>query len=166
MTCSSNNSICILYIWYCCNVLYTASVKTVEKQLIIPPTVKDGQLFGFNSKERFSSWFSLTDKRDVWARAFKAFTVGLELIMMNCDQANLQCSPCLIIMAQTYFHLFWYLKEFLVGKRFSINDEVKEAVKEWVSWQVAYIYELNIQKLIERQDKCLRKYGKYEHRNI
>ena len=64
-------------------------------------------------------------------------------------------------LAASDFHLFRYLKEFLGGKRFDTDDEVKEAVKDWLSSQAADFYNLGIQKLVERCDKCLNKYGNY-----
>lgn len=64
-------------------------------------------------------------------------------------------------LAPSDFHLFRYLKEFLSGKRFATDDEVKEAVKDWLSSQAADVYDLGIQKLVERYDKCLNKYGNY-----
>ncbi|GFX95014.1 histone-lysine N-methyltransferase SETMAR [Trichonephila clavipes] len=64
-------------------------------------------------------------------------------------------------MAQSDFHLFRYLKEFLGGKRFDTADEVKEEVQDWLSSQAADVYEVGIQKLVERYDKCLDKHGKY-----
>ncbi|GFV37210.1 HTH_48 domain-containing protein [Trichonephila clavipes] len=64
-------------------------------------------------------------------------------------------------LAPRDFHLFRYLKEFLGGKRFDTADEVKEEVQDWLSSQAADVYDLGIQKLVERYDKCLNKYGKY-----
>ncbi|GFU37368.1 histone-lysine N-methyltransferase SETMAR [Trichonephila clavipes] len=58
------------------------------------------------------------------------------------------------------FHLFRYLKEFLGGKRFDTTDEVKEEVQDWLFSQAADVYDLGIQKLVERYDKSLNKYGK------
>ncbi|GFT13461.1 histone-lysine N-methyltransferase SETMAR [Trichonephila clavipes] len=63
-------------------------------------------------------------------------------------------------LAPSDFHLFRYLNEFLGGKRFDTADEVKE-VQDWLSSQAADVYDLGIQKLVERYDKCLNKYGKY-----
>ncbi|GFT90519.1 HTH_48 domain-containing protein [Trichonephila clavipes] len=63
-------------------------------------------------------------------------------------------------LAPSDFHLFSYLKEFLGGKRFDTADEVKEEVQDWFSSQAADVYDLGIQKLVERYDKCLNKYGK------
>ncbi|GFT17399.1 histone-lysine N-methyltransferase SETMAR [Trichonephila clavipes] len=59
------------------------------------------------------------------------------------------------------FHLFRYLKEFLGGKHFDTADEVKEEVQDWLSSQASDVYDLGIQKLVERYDKCLNKYGNY-----
>ncbi|GFT31828.1 histone-lysine N-methyltransferase SETMAR [Trichonephila clavipes] len=59
------------------------------------------------------------------------------------------------------FHFFHYLKEFLGGKRFDTAGEVKEEVQDWLSSPAADVYDLGIQKLVERYDKCLNKYGKY-----
>ncbi|GFV89790.1 mariner Mos1 transposase [Trichonephila clavipes] len=63
--------------------------------------------------------------------------------------------------APSDFHLFRYLKKFLGSKRFDTAGEVKEEVQDWLSSQVADVYDLGIQKLVERYDKCLNKYGKY-----
>ncbi|GFT37733.1 histone-lysine N-methyltransferase SETMAR [Trichonephila clavipes] len=63
--------------------------------------------------------------------------------------------------APSDFHLFRYLKEFLGGKRFDTAGEVKEEVQDWLSSPAADVYDLGIQKLVERYDKCLNKYGKY-----
>ncbi|GFW56834.1 histone-lysine N-methyltransferase SETMAR [Trichonephila clavipes] len=64
-------------------------------------------------------------------------------------------------LAPSDFHLFRNLKEFLGGKRFDTADEVKEEVQDWLSSQAADVYDLGIQKLVERYEKCLNKYGKY-----
>ncbi|GFW25318.1 histone-lysine N-methyltransferase SETMAR [Trichonephila clavipes] len=66
--------------------------------------------------------------------------------------------PYTPVMAQSDFHLFRYLKEFLGGKRFDTADKVKE-VQDWLSSQAADV--VGIQKLVERYDKCLNKHGKY-----
>ncbi|GFV03553.1 mariner Mos1 transposase [Trichonephila clavipes] len=63
-------------------------------------------------------------------------------------------------LAPSDFHLFRYQKEFLGGKRFDTAEEVKEEVQDWLSSQAADIYDLGIQKLVERYDKCLKKHGK------
>lgn len=52
------------------------------------------------------------------------------------------------------------LTEFVGGKRFD-TDEVKEAVKDWLSSQTADFYDLGIQKFDEGYYKCLNKFGDY-----
>ena len=64
-------------------------------------------------------------------------------------------------LARNDFHLFRYLKMFLGGKRFGTNDKVKEAVQDCLSSQAVDVYYLGIQKLVERYNKCLNKYGNY-----
>ena len=51
---------------------------------------------------------------------------------------------------------------FLAGQRYLKDDDVKEAVKKWLSSQVATFYEEGIQKLVPHYDnKCLNNGGKY-----
>ena len=59
------------------------------------------------------------------------------------------------------FHLLRYLKEFLSGKRFATDDEIKEAVQGWLSSQAVDVYDLGIQKLAERYEKSSNKYENY-----
>ncbi|GFY08860.1 histone-lysine N-methyltransferase SETMAR [Trichonephila clavipes] len=55
-------------------------------------------------------------------------------------------------LAPSDFNLFCYLKEFIGGRRFDTADEVKEEVQDWLSSQAADVYDLGIQKLVERYD--------------
>ena len=57
--------------------------------------------------------------------------------------------------------LFRYPKEFLDGQRFATDDEMKDAVQDWLSSQVADVYDLGTQQLVERYEKCLNRYGNY-----
>jgi histone-lysine N-methyltransferase SETMAR len=59
------------------------------------------------------------------------------------------------------FHLFPKLKEFLGGRRFKSDEEVEDAVKEWLNGLAAEVYEEGIQKLVTRYDKCLNVGGDY-----
>jgi histone-lysine N-methyltransferase SETMAR len=59
------------------------------------------------------------------------------------------------------FHLFPKLKEFLGGRRFKSDEEVKDAVKEWLNGLAAEVYDQDIQKLVTRYDKCLNVGGDY-----
>ena len=54
--------------------------------------------------------------------------------------------------APSDFHLFRYLKEFLGGKLFATDDAMKEAVQDWLSSQAADMYDLGVQKVVERYD--------------
>jgi hypothetical protein len=47
------------------------------------------------------------------------------------------------------------LKEFLGGRHFKSDEEVKDAVKEWLNVLAAEVYDEGIQKLVRRYDKCL-----------
>ena len=59
------------------------------------------------------------------------------------------------------FQLFLHLKEFLGGKRFDDDDDLKGAVQKWKTSQATAYYEEGIQKLVPRYDKCLNNGGEY-----
>jgi hypothetical protein len=63
--------------------------------------------------------------------------------------------------APSDFHFFPKLKEFLGGRRFKNDEEVKDAVKEWLNGLAAEVYDEGIQKLVTRYDKCLNVGGDY-----
>jgi hypothetical protein len=44
--------------------------------------------------------------------------------------------------------LFPTLKEFLSGRRFKNDEEVKDALKEWVYGLTAEVYDEGVQKLV------------------
>ena len=69
-----------------------------------------------------------------------------------------RCSPDL---APSDYHLFLHLKKFLGGKRFDDDDDLKDAMKKWLTSQAAAFYEEDIQKLVSRYDKCLNNSGEY-----
>jgi histone-lysine N-methyltransferase SETMAR len=62
-------------------------------------------------------------------------------------------------LAPSDFHLFPKLKEFLGGRRFKRDDEVKDAFKEWLNGLATEVYDEGIQKLVIRYDKCLNVVG-------
>jgi histone-lysine N-methyltransferase SETMAR len=64
-------------------------------------------------------------------------------------------------LASSDFHLFPKLKEFLGGRRFKSDEEVKYTIKEWLNGQEAEVYDEGIQKLITCYDKCLNVGGDY-----
>jgi hypothetical protein len=49
--------------------------------------------------------------------------------------------------------LFPKLKEFLGGRSFKSDEEVKDAVKEWLNGLAAEFYDEGIQKLVTRYDQ-------------
>jgi histone-lysine N-methyltransferase SETMAR len=59
------------------------------------------------------------------------------------------------------FHLYTKLKEFLGGRHFKSDEEVKDAVKEWLNGLAAEVYDEGIQKLVTRYDKYLKVGGDY-----
>jgi histone-lysine N-methyltransferase SETMAR len=67
-------------------------------------------------------------------------------------------------LAPSDFHLFPKLKEFLGGRRFKGDEEVNDAVKEWLNGLAAEVYEEGIQKLVTHYDKCLKVGGDYSEK--
>jgi len=59
------------------------------------------------------------------------------------------------------YHLFLHLKEFLGGKRFDDDDELKDAVQKLLTSQVATFYEEGTQKRLPLYDKCLNNGDEY-----
>jgi hypothetical protein len=59
------------------------------------------------------------------------------------------------------FHLFQTLKEFLSGRRFKSNEEVKDTVNERLNGLVAEVYDEGIQTLLTCYDKSLKVGGNY-----
>lgn len=64
-------------------------------------------------------------------------------------------------LAPSDFHLFPKLKEFLGGKQFGNDDELKEAVTTWLKSFAADEYNDGIEKLVPRYNKCLDNNGDY-----
>ena len=63
-------------------------------------------------------------------------------------------------LAPSDFHLFLHLKQFLSGKQFDDDNDLKD-VQKWLTLQVAAFYEEGIQKLVPRYNKCLNNGGEY-----
>jgi hypothetical protein len=63
-------------------------------------------------------------------------------------------------LAPRHFHVFLHLKTILGGRQFH-NDKVKEAINTWFASQAASFYNVGIQKLVPRYNKCLNNGGKY-----
>lgn len=64
-------------------------------------------------------------------------------------------------LAPSDFHLFGPLKEALRGRRFSSDEEVKDAVHEWLSSMPNSFFSEGIQQLVHRWTKCLDRDGDY-----
>jgi hypothetical protein len=64
-------------------------------------------------------------------------------------------------LAPSDFHSFPKLKEFLGGRRFKSDEEVKDAIKEWLNGLAVEVYDEGVQKLVTRYDKCLNVCGNY-----
>jgi hypothetical protein len=64
-------------------------------------------------------------------------------------------------LAPSDFHLFQTLKEFLSGRRFKSNEEVKDAVKGRLNGLVVEVHGEGIQTLVTCYDKCLKVGGDY-----
>ena len=60
-------------------------------------------------------------------------------------------------------HLFLHLKKFLSGQceRLQNDREAEMSVTQWFQSQAADLYDTGIQKLVQRQDKCLISWGEY-----
>jgi len=59
------------------------------------------------------------------------------------------------------YHLFPNLKEHLVGRCFSNDDEVKVAVQRFLNDMAASWYDMDIQKLPLRLQKCIGRIDNY-----
>jgi hypothetical protein len=64
-------------------------------------------------------------------------------------------------LAPSDFLMFPKLTEFLGGRRFKSEEEVKDDVKVWLNGLAAEVYYEGIQKLVTRYDKCLNVGGDY-----
>jgi len=60
-----------------------------------------------------------------------------------------------------FVDLFLHLKEHLAGKKFDDDDEVQAEVMTWFKGLTADFYDLAIQKLVPRLNKCLDNAGDY-----
>jgi hypothetical protein len=64
-------------------------------------------------------------------------------------------------LAPSDFHLFLHLKKHLVGQKFHEDEEVKNEVTTWLCAQAEEFYDIGIQKVVPRLNKCLDKGGDY-----
>lgn len=64
-------------------------------------------------------------------------------------------------LAPSDFHLFPKLKECLGGKQFANDEDLKQEVTSWLKSLAAEEYNIGIEKLVPRYNKCLDSYGDY-----
>jgi len=69
--------------------------------------------------------------------------------------------PYSLDLAPSDFYLFSKMKEHLVGKRFTGDEDLQHAVLDWLNSQAAVWYEEGISKLVSRYNKCLNVQGDY-----
>ena len=64
-------------------------------------------------------------------------------------------------LAPSDYHLFGPFKNALMGRRFTSDEGVKEAVHEWLAAQPKTFFSEGIQKFLERWNKRIVKHGDY-----
>ena len=64
-------------------------------------------------------------------------------------------------LAPSDYHLFGPLKNASRGRRFSTDNEVREAVHKWLRDQPKTFFLEGIRKLVDRWTKCIEKEGDY-----
>ena len=64
-------------------------------------------------------------------------------------------------LAPSDYHIFGPLKDGLRGRRFSTDEDVKEAVHKWLHDQPKTFFLEGIRKLVDRWTKCIEKQGDY-----
>jgi hypothetical protein len=60
-------------------------------------------------------------------------------------------------LAPSDYHLFGPLKDALRGRRFTSDQEVREAVHAWLTAQPKTFFSEGIRKLVQRWTKCIEK---------
>ena len=64
-------------------------------------------------------------------------------------------------MSPCDFYVFGPLKKHLKGKRFNSDDELKDAVMDWVSSRPQEFWEQGILRLVNQWDCCAQANGEY-----
>lgn len=82
-------------------------------------------------------------------------------LLTNFDWTIVPHPPYSPDLAPSDYHLFPKLKEHLGGQRFSTDDEVKEEVTRFLKGLAAEFYNMGIEKLEHRLQKCLDRNGDY-----
>ena len=72
----------------------------------------------------------------------------------------------LLCLAYCHFHLFFAFTGHLADQKFHEDEEVTYKVTAWLCAQVAELYDIRIQKLISRLNKCLERGGDYVEKQL
>jgi histone-lysine N-methyltransferase SETMAR len=64
-------------------------------------------------------------------------------------------------LASSDFHLFLYSEKHLAGQKFHEDEEVKNEVTTWLLARATEFYDIGIQNLVPRLNKCLDNGGDY-----
>jgi len=79
----------------------------------------------------------------------------------QCGFQQLNHPPYSPDLAPSDYFLFRVMKKLLRGKRFSSDEEVKEAVTTWFEEQSKYFFSRGIKSLQEKWAKCIELLGDY-----
>ena len=81
--------------------------------------------------------------------------------IQQCGFKQLNHPPYSPDLAPSDYFLFRVTKKFLPGKRFSINEEVKEAITTWFEEQSKDFFSRGIKSLQQKWAKCIELLGDY-----
>jgi hypothetical protein len=114
--------------------------------------------------------------RDIQNKRHGMLTSGVVHLLDNAHPHTAACTRALLehfewelfdhplycpALAPSDYHLFTYLKNWLLSQPFSYNGKLIEGVKTWPSSQAADFFGTGIPKLISRYNKCLSSSGDY-----
>jgi len=64
-------------------------------------------------------------------------------------------------LAPSDYHLFGPMKKMLGWQKFASDTEVQSVISQWLGQQPASFFASDIEKLVDRCDKCLNGLGRY-----
>ena len=73
-------------------------------------------------------------------------------------------SPYSPDLAPSDYHLFGPMKKILGVQNIAPDTEVQSTVRQWLRQQPASFFASGIQKLVDRWDKCLNEFGRYDEK--
>jgi histone-lysine N-methyltransferase SETMAR len=82
-----------------------------------------------------------------------------QALLENFDWELFDHPPYSPDLALSNYHLFTYLKNWLLSQCFNNNEKVMGGMNTWLSSQAADLLDTGIQKLIPQYDKCLSSSG-------